>query len=471
MAGTGPNLGHTGDSVVVRQRISPLVNPLRRLLRRGARAHAANMLSKIHAADVARLISMLDSNEIDEVFDLLLQRDPDRAADVLAELEDSEAAQILDGRPDAEIAKILAQLDPDDAAALAADLPPEIRAGVLELLEQAGLDHVEDLLGYDEQTAGRIMSPEIFTLHEELTIGQAIEALRTRSEDLEMVFYLYMVDARGHLVGVCSLRDLLLRDPEETLDRVMNKQIVAVNVDTDQEEVAQLVARYNYLALPVVDHGNKLVGIITVDDVIDIMREEETEDILRMAGVGEDEEEVLTAPLWRNVTLRLPWLFAAWLGGVLAAQVIGSYEDMSQWFLLVPFIPIIVGMGGNVGTQAATIVVRGMATGRLTGGARVGTVFREIRVALALGLIFGALLGFMVLASDFESTASRSLALTVSLSLVTSMAIAASVGASVPILLKRFGVDPAIATGPFVTSSIDVLGIIVYFSIASFLFR
>jgi len=471
VAGTGPNVGHAGDSVVVRQRISPLVTPLRRLLRRGARAHAANLLSKLHAADVARLISLLDSNEIDEVFDLLLQRDPDRAADVLAELEDSEAAQILDGRPDSEIASILAQLDPDDAAALAADLPAEVRAGVLELLEQAGHDHVEDLLGYDEETAGRIMSPEIFTLHEDLTIRQAIEALRARSEDLEMVFYLYVVDARGHLVGVCSLRDLLLRDQEEKLDRVMNKQIVAVNVDTDQEEVAQLVARYNYLALPVVDHGNKLVGIITVDDVIDIMREEETEDILRMAGVGEDEEEVLTAPLWRNVVLRLPWLFAAWLGGLLAAQVIGAYEDMPQLFLLVPFIPIIVGMGGNVGTQAATIVVRGMATGRLTGAQRITTVFREVRVSLALGLVFGLLLGATVLASDIESMANRSLALAVSLSLVSSMAIAASVGASVPIILKRFGVDPAIATGPFVTTSIDVLGIIAYFSIASFLFR
>jgi len=453
VAGTGPNVGHAGDSVVVRQRISPLVTPLRRLLRRGARAHAANLLSKLHAADVARLISLLDSNEIDEVFDLLLQRDPDRAADVLAELEDSEAAQILDGRPDSEIASILAQLDPDDAAALAADLPAEVRAG------------------YDEETAGRIMSPEIFTLHEDLTIRQAIEALRARSEDLEMVFYLYVVDARGHLVGVCSLRDLLLRDQEEKLDRVMNKQIVAVNVDTDQEEVAQLVARYNYLALPVVDHGNKLVGIITVDDVIDIMREEETEDILRMAGVGEDEEEVLTAPLWRNVVLRLPWLFAAWLGGLLAAQVIGAYEDMPQLFLLVPFIPIIVGMGGNVGTQAATIVVRGMATGRLTGAQRITTVFREVRVSLALGLVFGLLLGATVLASDIESMANRSLALAVSLSLVSSMAIAASVGASVPIILKRFGVDPAIATGPFVTTSIDVLGIIAYFSIASFLFR
>lgn len=471
MAGTGPNIGHAGDSVVVRQRVSPLVSPLRRLLRRGARAHAANLLSKLHAADVARLIALLDRNEIDDVFDLLLQRDPDRAADVLAELEDSEAAQILDGRPDAEIARILAQLDPDDAAALAADLPADVRAGVLELLEQAGLDQVEDLLGYDEETAGRIMSPQIFTLHEELTIGQAIEALRARSEDFEMVFYLYVIDVRGHLVGVCSLRDLLLRDTKETLDRVMNKQIVAVNVDTDQEEVAQLVARYNYLALPVVDHGNKLVGIITVDDVIDIMREEETEDILRMAGVGEDEEEVLTASLGRNVMLRLPWLFAAWLGGLLAAQVIGAYEEMTQMILLFPFIPIIIGMGGNVGTQAATIVVRGMATGRLSAAQRVSTVFREIRVSLALGVIFGGLLGLTVIASDFESVTTRSLALAVSLSLVTSMVIAASVGASVPIILKRFGIDPAIATGPFVTTSIDVLGIVAYFSIASLLFR
>ncbi len=447
------------------------MSPLRRLLRRGARAHAANLLSKLHAADVARLISLLDGNEIDQVFDLLLQRDPDRAADVLAELENSEASQILDGRPDADIASILAQLDPDDAAALAADLPDTVRAGVLELLEQAGHDQVEGLLGYDEQTAGRIMSPEIFTLQEELTIGRAIETLRARSEELEMVFYLYVVDARGHLVGVCSLRDLLLRGQDETLDGVMNKQIVAVNVDTDQEEVAQLVARYNYLALPVVDHGNKLVGIITVDDVIDIMREEETEDILRMAGVGEDEEEVLTAPLWRNVLLRLPWLMAAWIGGVLAAQVIGGYEDFPELALLVPFIPIILGMGGNVGTQAATIVVRGMATGRLAGAQRISTVFREIRVSLALGLIFGVLLGLGMLATDFESMANRSLALAVSLSLVTSMAIAATVGASVPILLKRFGVDPAIATGPFVTTSIDVLGIVAYFTIAGFLFR
>jgi magnesium transporter len=435
-------------------------------MRRGARAHAANLLSKLHAADVARLLSLLGDDEIDAVFDVLLRTDPDRAGDVLAELEATEAARILDGRATSEIARILAQLDADDAAALAAELPEEVRAPVLEQLDRAGYEQVEGLLGYDPETAGRIMSPDVFTLHEELTVGEAIEAVRSRSEDLEMVFYLYIVDDRGHLVGVCSLRDLLMVPPATLLAEVMSKQVVAVNVDTDQEEVAQLVARYNYLALPVVDHGNKLVGLITVDDVIDIIREEESEDILLMAGVGEDEEEVLTASVWRNVMLRLPWLFAAWVGGVLAAQVIKTYEGWSQAVLLMPFVPIIVGMGGNVGTQASTIVVRGMATGRIAASQQVVAALRELRVAIALGLLFGGLLGIAVLATSPGNTR---LALAVGMSLVTCMTIAATVGASMPILLNRFGVDPAIATGPFVTTSIDVLGIIAYFAIASVL--
>lgn len=445
----------------------PLVSPLRRLLRRGARAHAANLLSKLHAADVARLLALLNDAEVDQVFDLLLQRDPDTAGEALAEMDASEAAAVLHGREPSEIAAILARIDADDAAGLAAELPEEIKSVVLEELEQEGFGVVEGLLGYDEETAGRIMSPDVFTLAENLTVGEAIDAIRSRSGDLEMVFYLYVVDERGHLVGVCSLRDLLLVPARTPLSEIMSSKVVAVGVDTDQEEVAALVARYNYLALPVVDHGNKLVGVITVDDVIDVMREEETEDILLMAGVGEGEEEVLTAPIWRNVVLRLPWLLAAWLGGVMAAQVIRTYESWSGAFLLMPFVPIIVGMGGNVGTQAATIVVRGMATGRIAASQQVFAALRELRVALTLGVFFGGLLAVMVMLTT--DPADVRLATAVGISLITCMAIAASVGASMPIVLSRFGVDPAIATGPFVTTSIDVLGIIAYFTIASVL--
>jgi magnesium transporter len=449
-----------------RQRIGVLVDPLRRLLRRGAKAHATNLLSKLHAADVARLLQVLNDEESQQAFSLVLRDDPSRAGEALAELEPSDALRYLGGRSDREVADILSELGADDAAELVEAFPDGMKEGVLEQLERAGQPQVESLLQYEEVTAGRIMAPEVFALRQELTVSEAIAAIRSSSaEDLEMVFYLYVVDAEGQLAGVCSLRDLLLARESQPLSEVMNPQLVAVSVDTDQEEVAQLVARYNYLALPVVDHDAKLVGLITVDDVIDIIREEETEDILLMAGVGEDEEEVLTAPLWRNAWLRLPWLFAAWIGGILASQVMAHYSDaLGQMVALSFFIPIIVGMGGNVGTQASTIVVRGLATGRLIDGQSWYTVLRELRVALALGVFFGVLLGLTVLALN---PGQPSLGVAVGVALISSMALAAAVGASTPLILRRFGIDPAIATGPFVTTSVDVLGIMAYFSIAS----
>lgn len=451
-----------------RTRIRTLVDPLRRLLRRGARTHAANLLSKLHAADVARLLSHLAEDESEQVFALLLAEDPGRAGEVLSEIEPADAVSYLEGRPDEEVARILAEVGPDDAAEIVTALPEDVAARVLDQLERRGHEQVEDLLGYAEETAGRIMSTEVFALREELTVSDAIDALRTSgAEDLEMVFYLYVIDERGHLVGVCSLRDLLLRDPSTELEKLMSSRVISVNVDTDQEEVAQLVARYNYLALPVVDHQNKLVGIITVDDIIDIIREEETEDILLMAGVGEDEENVLTAPLWRNALLRLPWLLAAWIGGVLASQILSHYQGMlSEMVSLAFFIPIINGMGGNVGTQASTIVVRGMATGKLPAGQTFTQVLRELRVALVLGLLFGVLLGCTVY---FLNPSTPELGITVGLALVVSMILAATVGSVMPVVLRNFGVDPAIATGPFVTTSIDVLGITTYFAIASLL--
>ena len=448
-----------------RQRIGVMTDPLRRLLRRGAFARAANLLSKLHAADIVRLLELLSDRESDSVFSLLLEREPKRAGEVLAEMETAQALGYLEDRSPAEMARILSGLASDDAAGLVSALPAEVAEQVLRQLEAAGNEQVEDLLAYEEETAGRVMSTDVFALAEGVTVGEAINALRSsNAEDLEMAFYLYVVDDRGHLVGVCSLRDLLLRSPTTLLKDFMATRMVSVNVHTDQEEVARLVARYNYLAVPVVDDENKLVGIITVDDIIDIIRDEETEDILLMAGVGEDEEEVLSAPLRRNVMLRLPWLFAAWIGGILASQVIDSFQTtLQQSLILALYIPIILGMGGNVGTQAATIVVRGLATGRLAAGQAGLTVLRELRVSLTLGVIFGVLLGAV---AALQNPDQPRIGIVGSLSLIASMALAATVGASTPIALRRFGVDPAIATGPFITTSVDVLGIMVYFSIA-----
>jgi magnesium transporter len=425
------------------------------------------MLRKLHPADVARLMHYLREEQRSDVFSMMLQQDVSRAADMISELGTDQAIELFGAITDQQILAVMKELSSDDAADLIPAMPEDLAERILDLMGERDSASIEGLLTYEEETAGRIMNPDVFALEEHVPVSEAIAALRTsRSEDLEMVFYLYIVDDRRHLVGVCSLRDLLLADPDDELREVMNSRTTSVNTSTDQEEVARLVARYDFLALPVVDSENKLVGIITVDDIIDIIREEETEDILLMAGLGEgDEEEVLRAPVWKNALLRAPWLFAAWVGGIIAIQVIGHYESvLLQVAAAAAFIPIVIGMGGNVGTQSATIVVRGLATGKITPGQAWRVAFREVRVGVVLGIVFGALLATI---TPFLVDTNAPLGLIVGISIITTMTLAASVGTTMPIVLRRIGVDPAIATGPMVTTSMDVLGVLAYFLIAS----
>jgi len=463
-----------------RQPVTVLVDPLRKLLRRGATAHAANMLRKIHAADVARLVHMLNDEHQDTVFDLMLRESAERAADFICELDLVVAVGFLTDLPDQQVASIIAELDSDDAAELIPAMPEEQAERILALMKDRDSEPIEGLLAYEEETAGRIMSPEVFALGEHLPVAEAIAALRTsRSEELEMVFYLYVVDDRRHLVGVCSLRELLLADPAILLHEVMNSHVTSVNTSADQEDVARLVARYDVLAIPVVDGENKLVGVITVDDVIDIIRDEETEDILLMAGVGEgDEEEVLRAPVWKNALQRLPWLAAAFAGGIVAWQIYENFAgrlnggggsadgaELPLIVILAGFIPIIAGMGGNSGTQSATIIVRGLATGRIIPGQGWRVVVREVSVALMMGVTFGVLLAVVsrLVAPD---RIDAKMAVVLGLAIAASMTMAALVGASVPMFIRRIGFDPAIATGPVVTTAIDIVGVLAYFLIA-----
>ncbi len=462
-----------------RPQISVLVDPLRKLLRRGATGNTANMLRKLHAADVARIVHFLTDEQQDTVFALMLREAPGRAADLICELDVPVAIGFLTNLPDAEVASIIAELDPDDAAEIIPAMPEAQAERVLDLMKDSASEPVEGLLSYEEETAGRIMSPEVFALAEHVPVAEAIAALRTsRSEELEMVFYLYVVDDRRHLVGVCSLRELLLAGPEEKLDEVMTTRPTSVNTATDQEDVARLVARYDLLALPVVDDENKLVGIITVDDVIDIIRDEETEDMLLMAGLGEgDQEEVLRAPVWKNALQRFPWLLAAFVGGIVAWQIYegfvgrlgtqGGDGGVPLIIILAGFMPIIAGMGGNSGTQSSTIVVRGLATGRIHGGQDFRIVARELGVATMMGVTFGVLLA--VVAGVISSDITPKMSAVLGLAIAASMTMAAVVGATVPMLIQRVGFDPAIATGPVVTTAIDVVGVAAYFFIAAML--
>jgi magnesium transporter len=304
----------------------------------------------------------------------------------------------------------------------------------------------------------------VFTLHKNTIARDAIQNLQDQKE-AEMVFYLYVTDDDDRLVGIISLRDLVTTHPDKTLDNIMTKNVISVQPETDQEEVAKIVSRYNYLAVPVIDLEEHMLGIVTVDDVVDVIREEATEDFLQMAGAGKD-REILLKSSWGNARERLPWLFASWVGGVAAVAIIGVFKDMlATTVALAAFIPVIIGMGGNIGTQSSIIIVRGLATGRVDIGNNLKIILKEIKVGLILGVLYGLLLGVFATLKFVNTT--PYLGLIVALSILSSMIISTFVGTVAPLLFRKLNIDPAIATGPFVTTSIDILGVTLYFLIAS----
>jgi magnesium transporter len=313
------------------------------------------------------------------------------------------------------------------------------------------------------------MSPDFIAIMEDVTAGDAIRIVQD-SPDVEMAFYIYVVNTHGSLIGVVSLRQLVTSRPDVQLHDIMNPHVVSVRTDEDQEDVARLVSRYDFLAVPVVEEPSRLVGVVTVDDVIDVIREEATEDILKMAGAGEEWDE--SHSVLGSVKSRAPWLAAAWIGGIVASFVIGHYEGTLQKYLpLAAFIPIIMGMAGNVGTQSLTIVVRGLATRRIDTKKFWSVAGREVATGFLLGILYGAALGavgYLRMGYDLATNV-MTLAVIVGVAAAASMTVAALLGAATPLLFARLHIDPAVATGPFVTTTIDVLGVLVYFNLTEML--
>ena len=444
---------------------SVLLESLRRLLRRGASGHVVNLLSKFRPADVAGLFKDLNDRQRLEVFAALGDRDPERAALVLRELNVHSGLDILNGIGKEQRAMVMGALTPDDAAVLISEMDEEGRQELLETLRTREAREIRNLLEYGEETGGRIMNPDFFAVQETVTAAEAIKALQDRGGGVEVPFYIYVVDERQHLLGVLSLRQLLLARPGEPVRHTMTTDVVSSTTDMDQEEIARLVSRYDLLAIPVVDGQHRLVGVIAIDDIIDVLKEEATEDFYRLAGTSEDER--LRRSVFHAVRLRIPWLLASFAGGLLASQVINHYSGvLAKVVLLAGFIPVILGMGGNIGTQCSTIIVRGLATGRIEIREFWRVVFREVRIAMILGAIYGTLLG---LGSLFLLQITPSVALLVGLSLLASMIIASMFGSALPMLLSRMGVDPAVATGPLITTSVDVMAIAIFFQLAALL--
>jgi magnesium transporter len=450
---------------MAQRKIDVVIDSVRRLIRIGATANLVNLLHKQHPADLAQVFSELGEKDRQASFSLLAERNSKLAMEALSELGPEGGAALLAGRSAEEIARLLHDLPSDDAAAIIDNLPEPLSAAVLELIEKRPGDEVGELLEYEEQTAGRIMNPKVFALSEDMTAGEAITTLQG-SRDVEMVFYLYIVDARRHLVGVVSLRRLLLVPPPTPLKRIMTTDLTSVRTGTDQEEVARLVASYNLLAIPVVDEENKLVGVITVDDVIDVIKDEATEDIYRLAGVSAD-ERVFT-PAGESLRKRLPWLMVNLVTAFIAAGVVALFQNtLSAWVALAIFMPVVPGMGGNSATQTLTVVVRGLALGELTWANSRKALIKELLVGIGNGIATGfvaALIAWLMIGQP-------SVGVLLFFAMIINLFVAGAAGTLIPLGLKALKIDPALASTVFITTFTDVCGFAAFLGLATLYLR
>ena len=421
------------------------------------------LLDEIRAADVADLIEHLKPNERLFIFKLL---EPEGAGEVLVEIEPPVQEGILKELDSQEISEIVQELDSDDAADVVGDLPAERAREVIESVDDDVSEELEKLLPFPEDTAGGIMGLEFVAVKADVTLQDAVETIRAKKEEVENLYYLWVIDDFERLVGVISLKDLLLESPAIKVSEIMNTEVISVNTLSDQEEVVYLVKKYDLVSIPVVDEHHRLRGRITHDDIIDVIEEEVDEDIALMAGVIA--QEIAEESTLKISKARLPWLIVGLFGGILAAFVINHFESsLEKLIALSFFFPVIMAMGGNTGTQAATVVVRGLATGDVSLVNAGKRLWREMRVALINGLICGAILGLIV-GTWLSDTG---LGLIVALALILIVIISGFIGAAVPLALKRLNIDPALGTGPFVTTSNDILSLLIYLGLVTFFLR
>lgn len=425
-------------------------------------ADLAGIIEDSHPADLAEILDHLEGEEKAALLDFLK---PEEAARVLPEMDSGSQRELLEGLEDARLSRILEVMPSDNAADILGDLPEGREEKILGLMKKEEAEDVHRLLEYEEDSAGGIMTPDFFALPGEMKVEEAIEKLR--GSDIEAISYIYVVGGEGRLEGVLSLRKLIIASPLTPLKEIMDTDAIRVTTDVDQEEVANLVRKYNLRALPVVDLTNILVGRVTVDDVLDVVEEEANEDIYKMAGT--DEEELLNGSILRVAWVRLPWLIIALLGTMVSAAVIRSFEgefEPQMLITLLAFIPAIMAMGGNIGVQSSTIVVRGLATGHLNFGHFWRLIFREARLGSLIGVISGVVAGTVAL---FWNGSGAILGLIVALSMVVALTVAAILGTVIPLTVNRFNIDPAVVSGPFVTTLKDITGLLIYFSLAVWL--
>ncbi|MGH7828414.1 MAG: magnesium transporter [Candidatus Binatia bacterium] len=433
---------------------------VREMLRTATPDRVLRFIGKSHPADIALLFKGLEPSEVRQLFDILSS--VRRAANTLKELPPDLLPDILALIDDEKVGRVIVRADPDDAVTFIDSLPEERRERILSLLDPERREEVRELISYPEGTVGRIMTTDFMALPPNTTAQGAIDKIRERGE-LETFFYLYVVDESGKLVGVVPIRNLVIAPPDRTLQEMMIADPVKADVFMDQEEAARLVAKYDLLALPIVDEGGRFEGIITVDDVIDIINEESTEDMYKMAGLAE-EDRVFT-PVSRSIKMRLPWTLLNLLTATLAASVVAFFEGTLQEIVaLATFMPIVAGVGGNGATQTATVIIRAIALGELEFSSAWKAIVRQISVNICLALAAGSVIAIAALLWKGNPVLGLVLAsaMIINLGLVAGLS-----GAVIPLLLKALKFDPALGSGIVVTGLTDAFGFLSFLGLAT----
>jgi len=425
-------------------------------------ANLPTLLDQLHPADIADVIENAPDEVHNQIFDLL---DDETKADVMAELDDSTEAELLDELTTEEISDIAEEMAPDDAADMLSELDDERSEEVLELMEDEDSEEVRELLSYDEESAGGRMTTDLVALPSTQTGQEALDHIGLLELD-EPVYFAYVIDAAERLLGYVQIWQMLkAENRQKTLGELAEETTFTVLPETDQEEVAQMMSKYDLTSMPVIDDLGKLVGRITIDDVIDVIQEEASEDIFKLAG-SDDAELEDPAPL-ASCKTRLPWLLVTLVAGFISSLILKRFIDNPQIVMLSAFVPIIMAMGGNTGIQSSILIVRGLALGTFDESQLRRLLGHEILTGMMMGVVCGGIIGvwahFMV--EDGGQFSALYLASTVGLALFCAMMFAAAFGAFVPLLLNRFKVDPAVASGPFVTASNDVMALLIYYAI------
>jgi magnesium transporter len=440
------------------------ISNLKELIGRYDEKSVANLVSHLHPADIA---DIFDELNIEEAKFLYLDLDGETRADILIEMDDDKRERFLDAFSGEEIAKqFIGEMDSDDAADVIGDLPQEKKEEVLqhiEDVEQAG--EIVDLLAYDENTAGGLMAKELIKVNVNWNIPTCLREMRKQASDVDEVYFIYVVDNDDILRGILSLKKLLMVRPNARIENLYTKDVISVRTDTKDEDVANIMEKYDLVALPVVDSIGRLVGRITIDDVVDVIREEAEKDYQMASGIIKDVEPSDNVLLLTRA--RIPWLFIGMFGGILTAMVLKSNKvELGLYPEMAFFIPLIAAMGGNVGVQSSAIIVQGLAANTLG----IESTWRKLLKELSVAIINGSILSSILLAYNLVTGEPLALTTTVSLSLFTVVMFASIFGTSIPLILNRLKIDPALATGPFITTMNDIVGMAIYLTTGRILY-